>query len=203
HECPHCHIPLLTRECLGFCCGPNGSRLQDVPALPLLPPQIQNLMQHPQISSLSQILNLIFSFASLETMHPFPDKVTLPAFLATQGCVYHCICPTHNNSTVQWLLFDSFMQNVPHTQWAATLPDSWIESVCRALSLVNPFISALHHFHSFLEEYPSVALILKDMGVDKVTALMLYDNTSSSQNKAHCLIISCQSGHTQYVPTIS
>ncbi|KAI5990885.1 hypothetical protein EDD15DRAFT_2169776 [Pisolithus albus] len=180
HECPHCHIPLLTGERPGFCCGPNGSRLHDVPPLPPLPPQIENLMQHPQISSLSRILNLIFSFACLETTHPFPDNMTPPSFFAIQGRVYHRIRPTHENSAIRWLLFDGFMQNVPHAQWAATLPDGWIECVRQALSLVNPFVRYLHHFRSFSEEYPSASLILKDVGADEVAALMSYNNMSSN-----------------------
>ncbi|KAI5994452.1 hypothetical protein EDD15DRAFT_2107529, partial [Pisolithus albus] len=183
HECPHCHIPLLTGERPGFCCGPNGSRLHDVSPLPPLPPQIQLLTEHPQISQLSRILNLVFSFASLETTHPFPDEVTLPAFLAIQGCVYHRIRPTHRNSVVRWLLFDGFMQNIPHAQWAATLPQGWIEQVRHALSTVNPFVGALQNFRSFSQEYPTATLILKDTGADEVAALMSYDNTSSSENK--------------------
>ncbi|KAI5983631.1 hypothetical protein EDD15DRAFT_2178687, partial [Pisolithus albus] len=162
----------------------SGSRLHDVPPLPPLPPQIDSLMQHLQISSLSRILNLVFSFACLETTHPFPDNMTPPAFFAIQGRVYHRIRPTHENSAIRWLLFDGFMQNVPHAQWAATLPDGWIPSVRQALSLVNPFVRYLHHFRSFSEEYPSASLILKDVGADEVAALMSYNNTSSSENKA-------------------
>ncbi|KAI6000452.1 hypothetical protein EDD15DRAFT_2122963, partial [Pisolithus albus] len=89
HICPHCSILLLTGENLGFCCGPGGSRLSDVTPLPPIPPQIEALTLHPQISSLSRILNLVFSFVSLETTHPFPDDSIVPGFLAIQGRVYH------------------------------------------------------------------------------------------------------------------
>lgn len=39
HMCPHCGITLLTGEYAGFCCGKNGSRLNDVQELPALPPE--------------------------------------------------------------------------------------------------------------------------------------------------------------------
>lgn len=203
HECPHCHIPLLTGERPGFCCGPNRSRLQDVPALPPLPPQIEHLTKHPQISQLSCILNLVFSFAALETTHPFPDETTLPSFFAIQGRVYHRIRPTHHDSVVRWLLFDGFMQNIPHARWAETLPEGWVAHTREALSAVNPFVSALQHFSSFSETYPSATLTLQDTGASEVTALMSYNNTSSSENRGRRLVVSRRSGRTQAIPTVS
>ncbi|KAI0038342.1 hypothetical protein FA95DRAFT_1461741, partial [Auriscalpium vulgare] len=89
HECPHCHILLLTGESPGFCCGPKGSHLDDTPPLPPLPPAFEDLLNHPHISSISRKLNLIFSFASLETTHAFPSIAGPQGFLAIQGKVYH------------------------------------------------------------------------------------------------------------------
>ncbi|KIN98987.1 hypothetical protein M404DRAFT_107639, partial [Pisolithus tinctorius Marx 270] len=89
HQCKTCGIDLLTGEDVGFCCGLNGSCFGDVPPLPALPPQIEALTTHPQISLLSHILNLIFSFAPSETTHLFPDMLGPPGFVAIQGHVYH------------------------------------------------------------------------------------------------------------------
>ncbi|KIJ16639.1 hypothetical protein PAXINDRAFT_10351 [Paxillus involutus ATCC 200175] len=89
HQCHTCGILLLTGEDSGFCCGPNGSRFHDVPPLPPLPPQIEALTYHRDISSLSRVLNLVFSFASLETTHAFPQNNGPPGFLAIQGRIYH------------------------------------------------------------------------------------------------------------------
>ena len=100
HTCRTCDIELLTGEKSRFCCGPNGSHYQNVPVLPPLPDEIQAITTHPDISRLSRMLNLIFSFASLETTHPFPSISGPPGFLAIQGCVYHCIRPTHANSAI-------------------------------------------------------------------------------------------------------
>ncbi|KAI6021354.1 hypothetical protein PISMIDRAFT_92396, partial [Pisolithus microcarpus 441] len=136
----HCGILLLTGEKAGFCCGMGGSHLSDIPALPPLPPQLEALTSHPQISSLSHMLNLVFSFTSLETTHPFPDDNVVPDFLAIQGHIYHHVCLSHTNSAIHWLLYDGFMENIPHVQWASVLPDGWIDAVCNALCTVNPFI---------------------------------------------------------------
>ncbi|KAH7907761.1 hypothetical protein BJ138DRAFT_973834, partial [Hygrophoropsis aurantiaca] len=89
HKCTTCGILLLTGEDAGFCCGDKGSRFQDVPPLPPLPPQYAVFINHPQISALSRVLNLIFSFASMETTHAFPLNNGPPGFMAVQGRVYH------------------------------------------------------------------------------------------------------------------
>ena len=81
HQCPYCSIPLLTGEHPGFCCGKNGQYVHDVPPLPPLPAQYNSFVSDHQISSLSCILNLIFSFASLETTLQFPQINGPPGFL--------------------------------------------------------------------------------------------------------------------------
>ncbi|KAI0668644.1 hypothetical protein C8Q78DRAFT_979224, partial [Trametes maxima] len=89
HQCPTCHIPLLTGETPGFCCGPKGRRFADVPPLPPLPAEYQLFVNDPSLSSKSRTLNLIFSFASLETTAEFPNWHGAPGFVAIQGRVYH------------------------------------------------------------------------------------------------------------------
>ncbi|KAJ7848794.1 hypothetical protein B0H13DRAFT_1645386, partial [Mycena leptocephala] len=89
HSCRTCGVLLLTGESSGFCCGPNGSRFNDVKPLPALPPEYNTFINDPRISQSSRILNLVLSFASLETTHPFPEISGPPSFLAIQGRVYH------------------------------------------------------------------------------------------------------------------
>ncbi|EIW77287.1 hypothetical protein CONPUDRAFT_27986, partial [Coniophora puteana RWD-64-598 SS2] len=89
HACPTCGILFLTGERRGFCCGPNGSRYADVPSLPPLPEQYGIFLNDPDISSKSRILNLIFSFAALETTHAFPVNDGPRGFVAVWGRVYH------------------------------------------------------------------------------------------------------------------
>ena len=74
----------------------------------------------------------MFSFASLESTHVFPDFNGLPGFMAIQGKIYHQVRPEHRNSAVRWLLYDGNMQNVneyPHERWSATIPAEWIAAV--------------------------------------------------------------------------
>lgn len=88
---------------------------------------------------------LIFSFASLETTHAFPDIAGPPGFVAIQGKIYHRIRPTHQNSAVRWLLHDGFMMNTaPHqnSDWASALPEVWKCAFRDALLRVNPFVTA-------------------------------------------------------------
>ncbi|KAJ6518099.1 hypothetical protein C8R47DRAFT_960037, partial [Mycena vitilis] len=89
HACRTCGIILLTGEKSGFCCGPNGSKFNDVKPLPALPIEFADFVNDPRISHLSRILNLVLSFASLETTHPFPEISGPPSFVAIQGRVYH------------------------------------------------------------------------------------------------------------------
>ncbi|KAJ7926110.1 hypothetical protein B0H13DRAFT_1599923, partial [Mycena leptocephala] len=89
HSCGTCGILLLTGEIPGFCCGPKGSRFHDVKPLPKLPLEYEEFINDPRISHFSRILNLVLSFASLETTHPFPEISGPPSFVAIQGRVYH------------------------------------------------------------------------------------------------------------------
>lgn len=88
HQCLFCGLLLLTGERPGFCCGKNGQYLHDITPLPPLPIQYSAFISHPQISSLSRILNLIFSFASLETTHQFPQINGPPGFFSPYKAVY-------------------------------------------------------------------------------------------------------------------
>ena len=203
HKCRTCGILLLTGERPGFCCGPGGSKYHEVPPLPPLPAQYNVFLNHRDISRNSRILNLIFSFAALETSHAFPNIDGPPGFLAIQGRVYHRVRPTHANSAVHWLLYDGFVQNIPYPAWASLLPSTWIDAMRLALQNTNPFVTALQHYSIVSRNYPNVDLILQDSGAAEVAAIMSYDNTTQSQIKARRLIISRRSGANQAVPTVS
>ncbi|KAJ7867663.1 hypothetical protein B0H13DRAFT_1512620, partial [Mycena leptocephala] len=89
HCCTTCGISLLSGEQSGFCCRPGGSKFGEVRALPPLTPEYTAFIDDPRISHLSRILNLMLSFASLETTQPFPQIDGQPGFIAIQGRVYH------------------------------------------------------------------------------------------------------------------
>ncbi|KIJ36842.1 hypothetical protein M422DRAFT_142381, partial [Sphaerobolus stellatus SS14] len=88
--CKYCGVSLLTGERHGgFCCGPNGKFADAITPLPELPVEFEWLTRQNNVSSLSRILNLLFSFASLETTHAFPKFQGQQGFFAIQGRVYH------------------------------------------------------------------------------------------------------------------
>ncbi|KAJ3769860.1 hypothetical protein FB446DRAFT_647954 [Lentinula raphanica] len=166
HSCPKCHIDLLTGERPGFCCGPQG-RYANTPPLPPLPPEYNAFINHRDISKSSRTLNLIFTFAAIETTHPFPTLTGGPSFVAIQGKVYHRIKPTHDNSCLRWLLFDGFMQDkVPFPHRAVQLPQTWITNVKNALLRVNPLIAHLQTLSNInIDDCPEAHLQLNDQGI--------------------------------------
>lgn len=205
HECSTCGIPLLTGEKSGFCCGPNGSKFHDVPILPEMPSEFHVFLDHPHFSKFSRVLNLIFSFASLETTHAFPDPSMSSSFVAIQGKVYHRIRPNHSNSVVRWLLYDGFMDdNIPHSNWASQLPKEWITATKAALLRVNPFIHSL----ALLSSLPpniitNATLTLTDANAQEMAAIVSYDNTTISQVKPRAMIIRTNSDQSIYIHTTS
>ena len=107
HYCPMCNIVLLTDENPGFCCGPGGSKFALTQPLPPLPFEYNSFINDPNISALSRILNLIFSFASLETTHPFPTNNGPPGFIAIQA-----VCIIAFGRTITILLSDGYYMMV-------------------------------------------------------------------------------------------
>ncbi|KAF8584682.1 hypothetical protein K439DRAFT_1345513, partial [Ramaria rubella] len=67
HKCLYCDVILLTGEHPGFYCSSHGSRLQDVRPLPDIPHEFKVFINDENILCLSQILNLAYSFVSLES----------------------------------------------------------------------------------------------------------------------------------------
>ena len=166
HHCHYCHIPLLTGESPGFCCGVRGSRLCDVPPLPPLPVEYHIFLNHPHISSRSCIFILIFTFASMECTTQFPSFQGLPAFFAVHGRLYHRVRPTHENSAVHWILYDGFLAHrAPHKNLMELLPPEWINAFTDCLLRLNPLVCTLQQL-SLVEPslYPNACLILEDRG---------------------------------------
>ena len=203
HKCHRCSVILLTGERAGFCCGANGIHLNDVPLLPPLPIEFDTFLNHPDISRLSRIVNLIFSLASMESTHPFPSLHGPPAFFAVQGKLYHRIRPRHPNSALRWILFDGFMDDKhPYENLAANLPSGWLSSVRNALQRINPFVRQLRMLRTYIPHFPNANLVLHDAGAPEVAAIINY-NSTSMQSRPRSLRISNARNEVQYVPITS
>ncbi|KAF8576785.1 hypothetical protein K439DRAFT_1298342, partial [Ramaria rubella] len=89
HQCQNCGVILLTGERPGFCCGSGGNQLADVPPLPELPQEFDVFSDDENVSKLSRVLNLIYSFAFLEFSAEFPVFDGPPGFFAVEGKLFH------------------------------------------------------------------------------------------------------------------
>ena len=208
HSCPTCNIALLTGERPGFCCGPNGNRFLAIPPLPPLPYEYNTFIHEPTISRMSRKLNLVFSFASLESTHRFPTPAP-PSFVAIASRTYHSIRSHPNdNSTIRWMLYNGFEKDhIPYPSQAQTVPSHWIDAVQSTLLRTNPFVRQLHSFRrlhlQFPNRFPNASLIVEDSGSSEIAAIMCYDNTIRTEVRPRSLTISLQNGGRQTVPTVS
>jgi hypothetical protein len=206
HGCKICGVILLTGERPGFCCGPGGNRFALIPALPPLPPEYDTIINHPNISRLSRRLNLIFSFAALESSHVFPTPGN-PSFVAISGRIYHRLRSGSNaNSAVRWLLYDGFDPSAtPHSD--ASIPPQWITLLRECFLRVNPLTRSLYFLHDLQIHNPNnfsdASVVIRDTGASEIAAIMCYDNTVLSDVTPRCLVVSQQCGQDQYIPTIS
>jgi hypothetical protein len=209
HECPKCGIALLTGERSGFCCGPNGKYLAAVPDLPPLPEEYNAFVNQPSISAHSRTLNLIFSFASMETTEEFPwlkYSKHIPSFFSVQGKIYHRLRPKHRDSSVRWLLFDGFSDSsIPHSKWASKLPSHWISGVKDALTRVNPFVQSLLQLGQLPEELcPEANIELREgSGLNEIAAIMNFNNTTNTQVQPRKLVMVDRSGMESYLGVTS
>ena len=206
HACPHCHVILLTGERPGFCCGPNGKYAHSVAPLPPLPDEYDTFLNDPRLSGSSRPLNLLFSFASMETSEPFPQAVGHHAFVSIQGRVYHRVRPSHNNTAIRWILYDGFLAHLaPHRNWANVLPETWIDAVRSALIRVNPFVVALRHMAEIpREQCPMANVVIRDPGNSpEIAAIMNYHNTTVSQVDARKIVVIRHDGLNQTISATS
>ncbi|KAI1788268.1 hypothetical protein LXA43DRAFT_840440, partial [Ganoderma leucocontextum] len=206
HSCRYCGVLLLTGEDSGFCCGPGGNRLHAVPALSPLPPEIEALTHDPRISAFSNIINLIISFASLESTGDFAKFDGPPGSFALGGRVYHCLRPEHPDSAIHWMLYDGFdLQRPPHRRYACGLPPNWLDSVKCALLRVNPFARQL----SMLGQLdpatcPHFSIILADTpDSPEIAAIIRYSNTSQAEVRPRNMVISRTNNVNSSVPVVS
>ena len=131
-------------EKAGFCCGPNGNRYAAINPLPALPDEFNTFLNSPDISRLSQKLNLIFSFAAMESTHTFPAPGN-PSFVAVAGRIYHCVrtCP-QDDTAIRWMLYNGFEDSsIPHHTQARDVPSSWVRALRTSLTQCNPFVSTV------------------------------------------------------------
>lgn len=204
HSCQYCGIRLLKGERAGFCCGNKGRHLRDVRPLPPLPPEFDTFINHPNISASSRVLNLIFSFAALESKALFPQNNGPPGFFAIQGKIYHRVQPGHPNSAVHWLLHDGFdMDQAPHYDWAATIPLEWKNQVIAALTRVNPFVQGLLQLRDIPQDTPNARLEIVDSGAAEIAALIRYDNTALGEVDPRRIVVSRTDGTLEWINTIS
>lgn len=206
HACPHCRVLWLTGEKAGFCCGPNGKYAHAIPPLPPLPHEFDAFLNDTRLSGSSRPLNLLFSFASMETSERFPENLGQHAFVAIQGRVYHRIRPSHDNNAVRWILYDGFLANsAPHRNWADVLPVAWIDAVRDALLRVNDFARALQSLSQLPPHICATAHVsLQDGGHSpEIAAVINYNNTSQNQVNARKMIVVRRDGQNQTIAATS
>ena len=161
-HCSYCGIPLLNMENHGWCCL-KGKKISK--RLPPLPFEYHQFLYSPNISSLSRVFNLIFSFVALETEGIFPsmDLHGPPGFFAASGRIYHRVRPSIQNSGTHWLLFDGYEPSrAPHQRWASTLPPDWVLLAATAFKRVNPFVHALIKLHDLAQTHPEANVVISD-----------------------------------------
>ncbi|KAI1783660.1 hypothetical protein LXA43DRAFT_872932, partial [Ganoderma leucocontextum] len=183
HRCKHCSILLLTGEDAGFYCGPGGNHLHVITALPPLPYELEALTHNRHISSSSNILNLIFSFTSLESTGKIAQFDGPHGFFALGGRIYHRLRPDHPDSAIHWLLYDRFARdNPPQPDKASTLPPNWLDAMRSALSCCNPFIRQLRILGQLNPaSCPEAHIVLVDSPDSlEIAAILQFSNTSTS-----------------------
>ncbi len=206
HRCPYCKIDLLTGEDPGFCCGPKGSRLHDVSPLPELPPEYGLFINDPSLSKLSRKLNLLFTFAALESTITFPNIRHWEGFMALEGKIYHRIRPSHRDSAVKWLIYDGFNPAfAPYSRHAAQLPPQWIVTMQNVLVRINPFVRALNILGQLPPHLcPTAHVVLEEGTAAELAACLSFDNTSLSQIRPRRMVISrARTAANITVPTVS
>ena len=181
-RCHTCGVVLLTGEKAGFCCGPNGNRYTAIQPLPPLPDEFNTFLNSPDISRLSRKLNLIFSFAAMESTHAFPTPGN-PSFVAISGRVYHRVhLHPQDDTAIRWMLYDGFDDSsIPHRTHARDVPPSWIRAVRASLLQHNPFASMVLSLRTLQLQQPlqfgSASIVVQDSGCAEIAAVMCYENT--------------------------
>jgi hypothetical protein len=205
-KCKHCGLVLLTGEKAGFCCGTTNIKPPGIPRLQPLPVEFNIFINDPNISALSRELNLVFSFASMETSALFPS--THGGMFAVQGRIYHRVRPTHTNSSVRWILYDGMHPSAtPHARFADPLNATWLEAMSSAMRTHNPIarkLITMHAAHSHGIAPETMHLTLRDPGTaTEVAAIISVDNTSLSDLSPRSAVVIRRDGEAVQVPITS
>ena len=203
--CNYCGISLLTGEIKGFCCGKEGKYLSGVPRLPPQSEEIKWLSIQPGISYLSRRLNLLFSFAAMETTGSMERLNGPDGFLAIEGKVYHRLRPEVRNTGLRWVLYDGYdRDSTPHG--GRNVPLHWVDMLKRALIRDNPFSRRFLMLRNELlpDETPNHVVRLSESGsVGEIAAIMRYENTAVSSSDPRSLVVCVGREHKVQIPTIS
>lgn len=158
---------------------------------------------------MSRLLNLIFSFAALESSHEFPPLAPGgPSFLAMEGRLYHRVRPSHSDSAIRWLLYDGFSHDsMPHANkpWLSKVPSTWIDAVRQALIRVNPFVGPLLFLAGVNPQTcPSAHIRIEGGGGNnEIAAILNYDNTTLANVNARQSVVVRHNGENQSISAIS
>lgn len=206
-NCRHCGIKLLTGEIAGFCCGKNGKHLNRVPSLPPQSAELQWLSSQHGVSEFSRKLNVLFSFAAMETTGTFDRPPGPEGFVAIQGKVYHRLRPDKAGTGLRWVLYDGYRDDrnvIPHRGYG--LPSTWINAIRTTLSRDNPFAREFLILRDELSaaDCPEHLIELRGNGaVGEIAAIMRYENTAVDSVDPRNLVICVGREQKVQIPTIS
>ena len=204
-NCRHCGIKLLTGEEAGFCCGKDGKHLDGVPRLPPQSPELSWLSSQVGVSECSRKLNVLFSFAAMETTGSFDRAPGPDGFVAIQGKVYHRLRPDKSGTGLRWVLYDGYSSgSTPHEGYG--LPPSWINAIRTTLMRDNPFAREFLILRNELstDDCPNHIIELNGNGaVGEIAAIMRYDNTAVDSIDPRKLVICVGREQKLQIPTIS
>jgi len=204
-SCQFCGIQLLSGEKQGFCCGSNGKFANTPPSLPPFPPEFDWLVKQNNISTFSRKLNILFSFASMETERLFPQLSGGNSFVSIQGRVYHRLRPDHPKSGLRWLLYDGWdAEEIPNRLWLPHIPRTWVTATTNALLRENPFAKQLLFVFTLpQEDFPDAHIILEDRGTAEIAAILHYDTSVANNYSPRSMVIARHSGDKVQIATTS
>lgn len=167
-----------------------------------MPHEFDAFITSSSVSGLSRRLNLIFSFASLETGGNFNQRQggTAPSFIVIEGRSYHRIRSTHANSAIRWVLHDGFEHgSAPFPNISEDLPLAWLSAVRLSLSRVNPFVHHLRDFAETRDPNATLHVQISDSGAaPEIAAVMRFENATLNDLEPRTLIIHrMDQGHTE------
>lgn len=203
--CRFCGTRLLTGERQGFCCGANGKFLHQVPRLPPQSEELRWLSSQPGISGLSRRLNLLFSFAAMETTGSMNRLRGPDGFVAIEGKVYHRLRPEVQGTGLRWVLYDGYDRDAT-PRGGRNVPTEWIEILKQALTRDNPFARQFLTLRTDVlpDNTPNHVIHLKGTNsVGEIAAITRYDSTAIDSVDPRNLVVCVGHDAKVQIPTIS